>query len=490
MGLIASIRNLVISKPLLRSSAIATIKGYNNLVFTVSGKKGRYNANSPKQIDEYNKSRILGARAKICYAPFSNLYFGTTGAVTACCFNREYELGKYPENSINDIWYGDKADELRQHIEEGEFSLGCQRCALAIDSKNYMAVNAATYDYFTSNGKYPTRMDFELSNTCNLECIMCNGYCSSSIRKNREKKAPLPYPYDDAFVAQLEEYIPHLQYAKFLGGEPFLIDIYYQLWDKIAALSPDCLMYVQTNATVLNEKVKKVLANGRFNIGVSIDSLEKEKLESIRINSKYERVMENIHYFANYCKQKGTEFSICYSPMRNTVSELQQFIAYANSLNANAYFNTVYEPHNVAIWNLPSAQIAGFIQHLGGAVLPAKTPVERKNAAMFYSYVEQLKKWKEEAAVREHEMAVVNTNHLLAAALRVDGYIQENNLHAIEALDEKLADYYNLLPEYEKSIFEKIPEERLYNQILVFGRSSGALACFVGVLVDAVNIVA
>ena len=475
MGLIASIRNLVISKPLLRSAAIATIKGYNNFVFNVSGKKNHYNINSPQNIDAYNKSRILGARAKICYAPFSNLYFGTTGAVTACCFNREYELGKYPENSINDIWYGEKADELRRHIDEGDFSLGCQRCALAIESKNYMAVNSATYDYFTSSGKYPTRMDFELSNTCNLECVMCNGYCSSSIRKNREKKAPLPYPYDDAFVAQLEEYIPHLQYAKFLGGEPFLIDIYYQLWERIAALSPDCLMYVQTNATVLNEKVKKVLANGRFNIGVSIDSLEKEKLEAIRINSKFERVMENIQYFANYCKERGTEFSICYSPMRNTVAELLQFIEYANSLNANAYFNTVYEPHNVAIWNLPTAQIESFIATFSSTVLPAKTPMERKNAAMFYSYIEQLKKWKEEALLRE-EAATQPSNNLLAnAAIRVGSYIQENNLAAIDELNEKLDGYYRRLPEYEKSIFEKIPEERLYNQILVFGGDGSSI---------------
>jgi len=338
-----------------------------------------------------------------------------------------------------------------------------------------MAVNSATYDYFTSSGKYPTRMDFELSNTCNLECVMCNGYCSSSIRKNREKKAPLPYPYDDAFVAQLEEYIPHLQYAKFLGGEPFLIDIYYQLWERIAALSPDCLMYVQTNATVLNEKVKKVLANGRFNIGVSIDSLEKEKLEAIRINSKFERVMENIQYFANYCKERGTEFSICYSPMRNTVAELLQFIEYANSLNANAYFNTVYEPHNVAIWNLPTAQIESFIATFSSTVLPAKTPMERKNAAMFYSYIEQLKKWKEEALLRE-EAATQPSNNLLAnAAIRVGSYIQENNLAAIDELNEKLDGYYRRLPEYEKSIFEKIPEERLYNQILVFGGDGSSI---------------
>lgn len=467
--MLALLRNFVISKPLLRNTAIATIKAYNNAIGSVVYKK-RFAKSPVKNVENYNKSRILGARSKICYAPFSNLYFGTTGAVTACCFNREFALGHYPHNSVKQIWEGKKANALREAINRGDFSNGCQRCAVTIESKNYSAVNAATYDYFTSGtAQYPTRMDFELSNTCNLECVMCNGYCSSSIRKNVEKLPALPYPYDDEFVAQLEEYLPHLQYAKFLGGEPFLIDIYYQLWDKIAQFSPNCLMYVQTNGTVYNEKVKKTLAAGRFNIGVSIDSLQKEKYEAIRVNARYDRVMDNIKHLAAYCKQKGTEFSLCFSPMRNTVEELESFVLFANKMGANVYFNIVFEPHNVAIWNLPSAQIYTLVEKLRPVRMPAGNALERKNAQTFYSYLEQLKMWAAEAAMRENaQPGLTPENKIITVAERVESYATANGLAPLQQVKERVAQYYETLSGHEKTIVENMPEERLYNQLLVF----------------------
>lgn len=475
--MLALLRNFVISKPLLRNTAIATIKTYNNAVGVLLY-GNRYANSSVKNIDNYNKSRILGARPKVCYAPFSNLYFGTTGAVTACCFNREYVLGNYPQNSIKEIWEGEKANQLREHINNADLSLGCGKCAETIESKNYAAVNAATYDYFTSStAHYPTRIDFELSNTCNLECVMCNGYCSSTIRKNVEKLPPLPNYYDDAFVAQLEEYLPHVQYAKFLGGEPFLIEIYYKIWERMAVLSPNCIMYLQTNGTVLNEKVKNALANGRFNIGVSIDSLQKEKAEAIRVNAKLDRVLENVGYFAQYCKEKGTEFSICFSPMRNTVDELEDFILFSNKVGANAYFNIVFEPHNVAIWNLPAAELEALITKFRPVRVPATTALERKNAQMFYSFVEQLKQWYASALERQSVANTVELNVLIEqATVKIAGYIIANKLRCIHGLIDKLKRYYTSLSEHDRAMFGAMPVERLYNQVLVFGNNFALVA--------------
>jgi MoaA/NifB/PqqE/SkfB family radical SAM enzyme len=78
----------------------------------------------------------------------------------------------------------------------------------------------------------PKVMEFELSNECNLECVMCNGSFSSSIRKNREKLPPIISPYNDDFVNELDAFIPHLTDAKFLGGEPFMIEIYLKIGNE------------------------------------------------------------------------------------------------------------------------------------------------------------------------------------------------------------------------------------------------------------------
>jgi MoaA/NifB/PqqE/SkfB family radical SAM enzyme len=50
------------------------------------------------------------------------------------------------------------------------------------------------------SGRYPSMLELELNNTCNLECVMCIGELSSSIRKNREKLPAIRSPYDEAFV--------------------------------------------------------------------------------------------------------------------------------------------------------------------------------------------------------------------------------------------------------------------------------------------------
>ena len=41
---------------------------------------------------------------------------------------------------------------------------------------------AAAYDNEHPIGEWPTMLELELSNLCNLECVMCNGELSSKIR--------------------------------------------------------------------------------------------------------------------------------------------------------------------------------------------------------------------------------------------------------------------------------------------------------------------
>ena len=120
--------------------------------------------------------------------------------------------------------------------------------------------------------------NFELSNICNLECVMCNGDYSSLIRKNREKRDELAIPYDEKFLLQLEEYIPFLEEVKFYGGEPFLIELYYGIWEKIIRLNPAVRISVQTNATVLNRRVNEVLSKTNFHINVSLGLASEKQL--------------------------------------------------------------------------------------------------------------------------------------------------------------------------------------------------------------------
>ncbi|MBK8698401.1 MAG: hypothetical protein IPN29_02155 [Saprospiraceae bacterium] len=161
-------------------------------------------------------------------------------------------LGIYPRTSVKEAWYGAAADTLRQYMVDGNLDGGCKLCHLAIESGNYSGTKARYYDgyahsidYTKKNGLLkwfgkqsfkvlpPKVFEFELSNVCNLECVMCDGYFSSSIRQNREHLPPLSNPYDDKFVDERAEFLPGITDLKFLGGEPFLIDAYLKIWERV-----------------------------------------------------------------------------------------------------------------------------------------------------------------------------------------------------------------------------------------------------------------
>ena len=213
---------------------------------------------SQELVDEYNTARPVKDPSVLCHAPFGNIYFNQSGDAVACCYNTTHVLGTYPKDSLHAMWFGDKAKQLRQYIRDRDLGGGCQSCAHQMHSRNFTG-QMSVFDHLARDrGKasedalaMPRQLEFSLTNTCNLECVMCGGNWSSLIRRNREKLPPLESPYDDGFVQQLDEFLPHLHSAKFFGGEPFLIRIYHDIWDRIRAVNPKIKVSVTTNATTL-----------------------------------------------------------------------------------------------------------------------------------------------------------------------------------------------------------------------------------------------
>jgi MoaA/NifB/PqqE/SkfB family radical SAM enzyme len=362
------------------SNAINKLKGYSPVPDAV--------------LREYNRHRPLGPQKVACYAPFKSIYFGHHGKAVACCFNRAHILGVYPKQSIKEIWFGGEAEKLREYIKHNDFSMGCQSCQGLFLAGNFDAVKAKQYDENTYNkNKYPSVMEFELSNVCNLECAMCSGEFSSLIRAKREKLPPINSAYDKAFVDQLEEFIPYLQEVKFYGGEPFLIDTYYDIWERIARINPKIRVSVQTNGTTLNSRIKDLMHSVDFHMNVSFDSLTKDIYEGIRKNANFEQVLENIKWMHQYCKARNTFFGISACAMRQNWHELPEFVRFCNEMDVPVYFHTVFNPEEHAIHSLPKEEIEAIANTLLANDFPNDTPVQKKNRKHFFDTVNQIKAW-------------------------------------------------------------------------------------------------
>lgn len=410
------------------------------------------------KIKIYRQLRHRERKDPLCFAPYRNLFFGFEGKVIACCFNRTFILGNYPQSTIHDIWTGKPIRRLKHYLKNNDLSHGCHNCNECILSGNYDATGASFYDYYAKENDFPVKAEFELSNQCNLECIMCDGEYSSKIRIKREKLTPIHEPYGNDFIDQLRPFVPHLKVAKFLGGEPFLIDSYYRIWELIISSNPDCLIDVQTNATILNNRVRDILEKGNFQIGVSIDSLKKEIYEQIRVNAKFEKVLQNIYYFAEYSKRKNLTMHISICPMRMNWPELPRLIEFSNKLGAYIYCNYVWRPARLALWNLSSASLTEIIQSLEIYTPSEQTIIEEQNKKIFNGFLNQLNAWRNKAFQREDIETQLNQLNIYELKKMLSRKI-------IQSIKDKMKkcykadDWQYINYESPDNIFDKLPQD-------------------------------
>ena len=346
-------------------------------------------------LKEYNKCREHGKKKLFCFVPFTNLYFNTEGNALSCCFNTKVVLGSYPENTVKEIWRSSTRKLLCEHLLHNDLNYGCDFCNYQINTGKFTNIKAGNNDLYASKNfkKYPKILEFELSNNCNLECIMCSGRVSSSIRKNREHIDELPNPYDDNFVHQLKPFIKKAREAKFFGGEPFLIPIYYKIWDQILKLNPKIKVYIVSNGTILNDKILNYINKGNFYIIFSVDSVKKDIYEKIRINADYEQVMNNIRKCYDLFSLKNKTIGISITPQKINRFEIPDLINFANSMQASIYYSFMESPKDLAIWDLPKKELQNLFNYYQSQNLSDKTDIEKKNLAGFKELTNQIKLW-------------------------------------------------------------------------------------------------
>ncbi|MBY0587948.1 SPASM domain-containing protein [bacterium] len=316
-----------------------------------------------KRIEEYHASRPLPDKPfrSSCYAAHVSMYFDTLGNVLACCQNTKYPVGNVQTERLPDIWNGPKIKKLRNALEKDRFGAGCQFCEWQISVGNYVNAFTRNFDRFpvtSQNPDWPRMMEFSVSNTCNLECIMCIGTLSSSIRARREGLPPLPKAYSEQFFHDLRPFLKHLEFAKFLGGEPFLAAESFRVWDLMHEEKANILCNVTTNGTQWNDRVENVLERFPISICISMDGTTAKTVESIRVNAKFDVVNENFRRFHRYCRERKTDITLTYCLMRQNWHEFGDYLLFGDDWDCEVCVNLVREPPHCSLYTLPVEELS------------------------------------------------------------------------------------------------------------------------------------
>ncbi len=353
---------------------------------------------------DFNKFRYHGPKKLACYNPFVNLYFNSRGQAVVCCRNQDTVLGTYPEKNIKDIWFGDTADRLRNHLLYNDLSMGCSYCEHQFKTKRFSGLPSMHADrYASTKRQYPAILELELSNRCNLQCVMCSGIVSSSIRMNRECEEELKIVYDKEFVKQLHEFLPHAREICFYGGEPFLIDAYYEIWDFLQEIKSKAKLHAVTNGTVFNNRIANLLQSLNFTISVSYDATEKYLFESIRVGADFDKVNANIHKFNDLMGKKGLSLSM--TPMKSNWHEVPKVINFCNSLNATINLSFVERPAEMALWSFESAKLEEIENYYKNCNLTeSKSYNSKYNSQVYAQFINQISTYKTRNKLTENNL--------------------------------------------------------------------------------------
>jgi len=218
-----------------------------------------------------------------CIIPWIHLHGWPTGEAFPCCLGEaDQPVGNFKENTIAEIWNGDKYKKMRQNMMADKPCKECTRCyeqeehgfaSMRINTNRHFGQHVVDVDKTHKDGYHPEMKfkywDIRFSNVCNLKCRTCGGIFSSKWH-NDETALNGGIPMRDKVLfagkheldiwEQMEDQIQYLEQIYFAGGEPLMMEEHYRILDKLIETGNTNIRLVyNTNLTAMQYKGKFAL---------------------------------------------------------------------------------------------------------------------------------------------------------------------------------------------------------------------------------------
>lgn len=311
------------------------------------------------------------------------------GQYRLCCVSIEPDNQENIKTHTPEEWRNSKTHTAAiDTLARGEWPSACLKCKsqeeLGLESKRTKA---------RSFGPGISHLDLRLGNSCNLKCLSCWNQSSSSIAEEEieMKKAGIPianaldvsnFNWADKDTFKKFENLP-LQEVYFTGGEPMMVK---HLPDFLERLDPSTHIRFNTNCTIWNPKLEKILK--KFNVvtmSLSLDAVDR-KIEYIRYGSKWNEVSEIAKRYNDFCLVNiSPTISILNAWFYEEIKE------YADKNKWRLYENVLMLPSWLHCKNAPDSLKAQF-----QIVNPNwyKDPADEDQINFFKSQISKLDSWR------------------------------------------------------------------------------------------------
>jgi cyclic pyranopterin phosphate synthase len=300
------------------------------------------------KVKEKIKSKGLDEK-NFCLVPFTTIILEPDGKVGICRHKgSNYPIGNIKDNSILEIWNGEKARKWRREFLEGKpincstevHHRHCQHCP-----ENNKLLDLIELSEIQT--KPILKLTANFNGKCNLQCQMCDIW----------KKPNGLYDHINFWGPAKNDIFPFLKEVDLLSGEPFIQDDTYRLIDEISEVNSDCQWIFTTNAHwKLTDKIKISLDKIKIkNLIISVDSFDDETYHKIRFPGNLKFVLKNIEELINYNesrKFKGLNdirFILNFLVQKDNWREIPEAIRYCESKGIVPLITCLYIPSHYSI---------------------------------------------------------------------------------------------------------------------------------------------
>ena len=351
---------------------------------------------------------------KLCSIPWVGFSNDPNGKVKPCCIYKDNITKPNGEpyyiqtDTVKDIFHSEYMDNLRNEFLSGKLPEGCSTCWKDEDN-GYKSKRQIYNDIYENQmygldyknvPEYPEDYQLIISNACNLKCRSCTPSHSNTWQKEMmdvlstnqdtpEFRATYgihtyelvhgqPGSNSSTLIKDIDNWIPHIKRLEIVGGEPFHIGKWLELWDYMIekGYSKNIELYLSTNTTIYNEEVLvKLIKNfKRLGIGLSIDGLG-TTYNYLRHPGKWELTSQNILNYYRVFKQYEKDYQIGFSYTHT--------ISWVNAFNVPDFHDWVKEnTPEFRIWD----NIVHYPLHLTITMIPDEYKAKIKEKWLAYDF--------------------------------------------------------------------------------------------------------
>ena len=262
-----------------------------------------------------------------CMMPWVHTHIWPNCNTFPCCMSdSDIEYGNLNDNSLEEIWNGEKYKKLRKNMLNEKESPECTRC-YEMEKSNIWTLRKNTNKYYIGHwDRVETTqddgtveevnmgyMDIRVSNICNFRCRTCGPELSSAWYEDHSKLYGQPpenpkmmnIANNEKFWNDLQPLLLTVEEACWAGGEPIITEEHYKILDFwIENKMKDVRLRYTTNFSNLYFKKKSILEYRNsfkdVRIAASLDGMGKRG-ELIRAGTEWDVIEKNRKQMIKEC---------------------------------------------------------------------------------------------------------------------------------------------------------------------------------------------